>query len=126
MFIGSNDRILGAVNRMILMSRNVLMVANKKGVTRQDLCVEDLMSHAKAFPCIQHSLITTARVGDIKMTMQQSHEPIVLVVDENNVITGMFLSTTINRIAGEAINIVPTVHSFNDCFEVFHEHRELM
>jgi CBS domain-containing protein len=126
LYVGTDTQLLGVISCFTLMSRIVLMVANRKGVTRAELTLADIMSPASKIAALQKSHVQRACIGDIKHTMQQLGEAHIQVVDENNKICGVISSTDISRVLDEPVRINTTAHSFKDCFDVIHEHEEFI
>jgi CBS domain-containing protein len=126
LYVGTDLKLLGVISGFTLVSRVVLMTANRKGVARADLTVSDVMSHAYKMPALRKSHVHRACIGDIKKTMESLGEVHIQVVDENNKICGIISSTDISRVLNVPVYINATAHSFKDCFDVMHEHEELI
>ncbi|MFT4747969.1 MAG: Mg/Co/Ni transporter MgtE [Congregibacter sp.] len=58
--------------------------------------------------------------------MQKLGEANMQVVDESNKICGVISSTDISRVLEEPVCINSTAHSFKNCFDVIHEHEEVI
>ena len=114
------------VSGFTLVSRVVLMTANRKGVARADLTVSDVMSQAYKMPALRKNNVHRACIGDIKKTMESLGEAHIQVVDENNKICGVISSTDISRVLDEPVYINATAHSFKDYFDVMQKHEELI
>jgi len=126
LYVGSGTKLLGVISGYTLVSRVVLMTANRKGVARGDLTVADVMSLAYNMPALRKSHVHKACIGDIKKTMESLGESIIQVVDENNKICGVISSTDISRVLHEPVYINATAHSFKDYFDVVQKHEELI
>lgn len=126
LYVGTDTKLLGVVSGLTLLSRVVLMTANKKGVARADLTVSDVMSQAYKMPALRKSNVHRACIGDIKETMESLGEAHIQVVDENNKICGIISSTDISRVLHEPVYINATAHSFKDYFDVMQKHEELI
>jgi CBS domain-containing protein len=124
LFVGIGTQFLGVISGLTLVSRVVLMVANRKGLTRAELTVADIMSLTNKMPALHKNHVQRACIGDIKQTMQELGEAYIQVVDENNKICGVISSTDISRVLDEPVRINATAHSFKDCFDIIHEHEE--
>lgn len=126
LYVGTSTRLLGIVDRSTLMSRNILMIANQKGLTRADLTVSDVMNSAYEMPALAKNSIGKSCIGDIKQMMQRLGEAHVQIVDENNTICGMISAADVGEALGTPMDIAITAHSFKDCFNVIHKHTELI
>lgn len=126
LYVGIDTKLLGAVSGFTLVSRVVLMIANRKGVARADLTVSDVMSQAYKMPALRKSNVHRACIGDIKKTMESLGEAHIQVVNENNKICGVISSTDISRVLDEPVYINATAHSFKDYFDVVQKHEELI
>ncbi|GAC17667.1 CBS domain-containing protein [Paraglaciecola arctica] len=126
LYVGTDTKLLGVVSGFTLVSRVVLMIANRKGVARADLTVSDVMSQAYKMPALRKSNVHRACIGDIKKTMESLGEAHIQVVDENNKICGVISSTDISRVLDEPVYINATAHSFKDYFDVMQKHEELI
>jgi CBS domain-containing protein len=104
----------------------LLMIANRKCVVRSDLTVADVMSPINKMPVLRKNNVHRACIGDITKTMESLGEAHIQVVDETNKIFGVISSTDISRVLHEPVYINATAHSFKDCFNVMHEHEELI
>lgn len=126
LYIGTDTKLLGVINNFTLVSRNVLMIANRKGISRAELTVADVMSPIAKMPAIAKEMVQHARIGDIKKTMQQLGEGHIQIVDKSHRICGLISAVDISRALQVPIDINVTAHSFKDYFEVIHEHAELI
>lgn len=126
LYVGTGTKLLGVISSFTLVSRVVLMIANKKGITRAELTVADIMSPIYKMSALQKSHVQRACIGDIKQTMQKLGEAHMQVMDESNKICGVISSTDISRVLEEPVYINSTAHSFKDCFDVIHEHKEFI
>jgi CBS domain-containing protein len=126
LYVGTDTKLLGVVSGFTLVSRVVLMTANRKGVARADLTVSDVMSQAYKMPALRKSTVHRACIGDIKKTMESLGEAHIQVVDDNNKICGVISSTDISRVLDEPVYINATAHSFKDYFDVMQKHEELI
>tara|TARA_R110002153_G_scaffold940_8_gene4279 strand:+ start:2331 stop:2918 length:588 start_codon:yes stop_codon:yes gene_type:complete len=126
LYVGTDTKLLGVVSGFTLVSRVVLMTANRKGVARADLTVSDVMSQAYKMPALRKNNVHRACIGDIKKTMESLGEAHIQVVDENNKICGVISSTDISRVLDEPVYINATAHSFKDYFDVMQKHEELI
>lgn len=126
LYIGTDTKLLGVINHFTLVSRNILMIANRKGISRADLTVADVMSPTYKMPALAKGTVLHARIGDIKRTMQQLGEGHIQVVDKSHNICGLISATDVSKALNMPIDINVKAHSFKDCFEVIHEHAELM
>jgi len=126
LYVGTETKLLGVISSFTLVSRVVLMIANRKRVARSDLTVADVMSPINKMPVLRKNNVHRACIGDIKKTMESLGEAHIQVVDETNKIFGVISSTDISRVLHEPVYINATAHSFKDCFNVMHEHEELI
>jgi CBS domain-containing protein len=126
LYVGTDTQLLGVISSFTLVSRVVLMIANRKSVTRAELTVADIMNLANKMPALQKSHVQRACIGDIKHTMQELGAAYIQVIDENNKICGVISSTDISRVLDEPVYINITAHSFKDCFDIIHEHEEFI
>jgi CBS domain-containing protein len=126
LYVGTETKLLGVISSFTLVSRVVLMIANRKCVVRSDLTVADVMSPINKMPVLRKNNVHRACIGDIKKTMESLGEAHIQVVDETNKIFGVISSTDISRVLHEPVYINATAHSFKDCFNVMHEHEELI
>jgi CBS domain-containing protein len=126
LYVGTETKLLGVISSFTLVSRVVLMIANRKGVPRSELTVADVMSHAYKMPALRKNNVHRACIGDIKKTMESLGEAHIQVVDETNKICGVISSTDISRILHVPVYINATAHSFKDCFDVMKKHEELI
>ena len=126
LYIGTDTQLLGVISSFTLVSRVVLMIANRKSVTRADLTVADIMNLTNKMPALQKSHVQRACIGDIKKTMQSLGEAYIQIIDENHEMCGVISSADISRVLGEPVDINITAHSFKDCFDIIHEHEEFI
>jgi CBS domain-containing protein len=126
LYVGTETKLLGVISSFTLVSRVVLMIANRKRVARSDLTVADVMSPINKMPVLRKNNVHRACIGDIKKTMESLGEAHIQVVDETNKIFGVISSTDISRVLHEPVYINATAHSFKDCFNVMHEHEKLI
>jgi CBS domain-containing protein len=126
LYVGTETKLLGVISSFTLVSRVVLMIANRKCVVRSDLTVADVMSPINKMPVLRKNNVHRACIGDITKTMESLGEAHIQVVDETNKIFGVISSTDISRVLHEPVYINATAHSFKDCFNVMHEHEELI
>lgn len=124
--MGIDSNLLGVISGITLGSRLVLMIANRKGVSRADLTVSDVMSLAYKMPAVRNSQIHRACIGDVKKTMESLGESHIQVVDENNKICGVISSSDLSRVLQEPVDINATANSFKDYFDVLQKHEELI
>jgi CBS domain-containing protein len=126
LYIGTGTKLLGVTSGFTLVSRVVLMIANRKGITRAELTLADIMSPVFKMPALRKSHVQRACIGDIKQTMHKLGEAHIQVVDEYNKICGVISSTDIGRVLDVPVYINSTAQSFKDCFDVIHEHEEFI
>lgn len=126
LYVGTDTKLLGVISGITLVSRVVLMTANRKGVSRADLTLADIMSLAYNMPALRKSQVHKACIGDIKKTMESLGAAHIQVVDENNKISGVISSSDISRVLHEPVYINATAHSFKDYFDVVQKHEELI
>lgn len=126
LYVGSPAGLTGIVSHVTLVSRNVLMIANQKGVNRSDLVIGDVMHKVSKLPAVSHESIKHALVGDVKKTMENDNIKIMLVLEESGHMAGVITYLTMNAVLEEPLEISNTVHSFKDAFDVIHEHKELI
>ena len=126
LYVGTETKLLGVISSFTLVSRVVLMIANRKRVARSELTVADVMSLVVKMPALRKNNVHRACIGDIKKTMESLGEAHIQVVDETNKICGVISSTDVSRVLHVPVFINATAHSFKDCFNVMHEHEELI
>lgn len=118
-------KLLGIVSLADLLSRKVLMVANHKGILRQDVSVEDVMVSREDLHAIDYQKLSSAVIGDILTTMRKLGESHLLVIDGEDTMRGLVSAGDISRALHIPVNISSIAHSFKDVFNIIHEHREL-
>lgn len=123
--VTKNLTMLGIVNMADLLSRKVLMAANKKGISRQDVTVNDLMVKLTDLHAVRYEKIVQSCIGDVLTTMRAFGEQHLLVLDGENNLRGMISAVDISRSLHIPLDISVTAHSFKDVFNVIHEHTEL-
>jgi CBS domain-containing protein len=126
LYIGTGTKLLGVASRTTMLSRDVLMIANRKGLARTELTVADIMSQTTKMPALTQDNLNHASIGDIKHTMQRLGEAHIQVVDKHNKICGVISASDISKALDVPVIINLTAHSFKDCFEVIHAHSELI
>lgn len=126
LYVGTGAKLLGVVDRYTLVSRNVLMIANRKGLTRNDLTVTDVMNVIAKMPIVRQDIVRQSCIGDILFTMQKLGESHLQIIDNNNKICGLVSAIDISIALDRPVEISVTAHSFKDCFDVIHDHTELI
>jgi DeoR family transcriptional regulator, catabolite repression regulator len=126
LYVGTNTELLGVIDHFTLVSRNVLMIANRKGILRKELTVADIMNLAVTMPVLRKDNVKQSRVGDLLFTMQKLGEAHIKIVDENRCFCGLVSAMDISRALDRPVEINVTAHSFKDCFAVIHEHTDLI
>ena len=126
LYVGTETKLLGVISSFTLVSRVVLMIANRKRVARSELTVADVMSPIYKMPALRKNNVHRACIGDIKKTMESLGKAHIQVVDDTNKIYGVISSIDVSRVLHEPVYINATAHSFKDCFNVMPEHEELI
>lgn len=116
---------LGIVALADLLSRKVLMSANLKGVSRQDITVSDVMNNLSDVHAVKYSKLVNASIGDVLTTMQALGEQYLLALDDHNHIRGLICAADIRRALHIPVDISATAQSFKDLFTIIHNHSEL-
>lgn len=66
LYVGTDTPLLGVISSFTLVSRVVLMIANRKGITRSELTVADIMNPVYKMPALQKNHVLRACIVDIK------------------------------------------------------------
>lgn len=125
LFIGDGTNLQGVINLRTLVSRKVLVTANKKGVSRLELTVSDVMENVENMVAISAAGLAHCCIGDLKVTLEEAGRWYLLVVDEHKVIVGVISLEDINNLLGEQVNPGSTVQSFSEICDVIHNHAEI-
>lgn len=115
--------ILGVVSMKCLQSRQVLMTAEHKGLTRNELTVADIMNKVSEIPAIKFAQVETAKIGDVLQTMRELGEHYLLVLDENSACRGLVCSSDIQRALQVSTQIEPKYDGFSEILSVLHNHQ---
>ena len=106
---------LGIVSLTDLQSVKVLSIANKKGLKRDELSVQDVMVDKSALLGLSEVTLAHTSIGEVLHTLEKLGSQHILVVNpQNREIKGLISARDIAKKLHIPVHIVPTATSFEE------------
>ncbi|PAY00042.1 hypothetical protein CKO50_17340 [Pseudoalteromonas sp. HM-SA03] len=115
--VDDDDNFLGVVNCRDLTGRKVLSVAQRKQVSREDVCVEDVMVSKEELYAVPYEMVAKSTIGDVLETLQSLGLQHVLLVGSEG-LRGMISASDIARALHIPVSILQKPTSFKEIFGV--------
>jgi CBS-domain-containing membrane protein len=100
----SKERIIGLITYSDLQGERPIQFQQTNGVSRNEICVLDIMTSIDSIDAMEWTAVERARVGDIVSTMKKLNRQHALVLeypDENNYqIRGIFSTSLLSKLLG--------------------------
>ncbi|MDH5424515.1 MAG: CBS domain-containing protein [Gammaproteobacteria bacterium] len=106
-----NDELSGLITATDILGKRSLNYLREHGGSRDGIMVQEIMTHRDAIEAISYPEVVRACVGDIVATLHNVGRQHVLVV-EKDCVRGLFSSTTVARLIGEAVDIDVRARTF--------------
>ncbi len=111
---------IGVVAQEDLSEHNRLLRQLELRVSREELCVQDLMHHRRELRAMEYTALERASVDDVISALENYHQQYLLVVDSNvHHIRGLISSRDISRRLHSPIQIHKE-RTFADIFSAVH------
>jgi len=98
-----HDAILGVITATDVLGERPLQVATGRGLRRDELSVDDVMTPAARVEVLAFDDVERARVGHVLETLRRAGRQHALVVDSENRVRGIFSLSQIARQLGVAL-----------------------
>ncbi|MEJ6473255.1 CBS domain-containing protein [Pseudoalteromonas piscicida] len=123
--VDEGDNFLGVVNCRDLSGRKVLSVAQRKQISREDVCVEDVMVAKEALYAVPYEIVARSTIGDVLETLQSLGSQHVLLIG-NEGLRGMISAGDIARALHIPVSILQKPTSFKEIFGVVSGREDLI
>lgn len=108
------NQLKGVISKARLASSHVLKVASKKGLTRAQLSIADVMVKLEEIDTVSEQTLANAKVGDVVKTMEKASYEYLLVTGANaNELRGYFDLIDMAKLTGYAINQAKSAKTFS-------------
>jgi len=107
----SNNELTGLITSTDILGERSLNYLREHGGDRNDIIVQEIMTHREEIEAISYPEVVRASVGDIVATLHDAGRQHVLVVD-NDSVRGMFSATDVARRIGESVHVETRARTF--------------
>jgi len=107
----SDNQLAGLITSTDILGERSLTYLREHGGSRQDIIVQEIMTHREQIEAISFPEVVRASVGDIVATLHDAGRQHVLVVDHESV-RGLFSATDVARRIGESVDIEIRARTF--------------
>ena len=105
------NRLVGLITATDILGGRPLNYLREHGGNRDDIMVQEIMTHSDAIEAISYPEVVRACVGDIVATLHDVGRQHVLVVDQDSV-RGLFSASAVARLIGEAVDLESRARTF--------------
>ncbi|GEK11543.1 CBS domain-containing protein [Pseudoalteromonas peptidolytica] len=124
--VDSQEKLVGMISNARLGSRYVLSMAEKRGCTRRDLTVNDVMIPLSELRQITLKQTSQAVVGKVLKTMEEAGHEFLLVIDDSTLYpVGYFDLIDLLKACGRAVNSIKPANKFSDIVGTILHHAEI-
>ena len=107
----SDGELVGLITATDVLGERPVNYLREHGGEREDIMVQEIMTHRDDIEAINYPDVVRASVGDIIATLHDAGRQHVLVVDQDSV-RGLFSATEVARRIGEAVDIEARARTF--------------
>lgn len=108
---GADNALIGLITATDILGERPLNYLREHSGSRNAIMVQEIMTHRDDLEAISYPDVVQANVGDIVATLHDVGRQHVLVVDQDSV-RGLFSSSTVARLIGEAVNVEIRARTF--------------
>lgn len=111
----SRNQIIGLITYSDLQGERPIQFQQSNGVSRNEICVLDIMTGIETIEVMEWSVVETARVGDIALTMKKLNRQHALVLDhpaDACRIRGIFSTSLLSKLLGIQIDTTEVAQTF--------------
>ncbi|MCF6437035.1 MULTISPECIES: CBS domain-containing protein [Pseudoalteromonas] len=124
--VDQQNNMLGIISKARLSSSYVPRISAKKGISRAELSVADVMIPLASLNSVNELTLRTAKVGDIVKSMEASgHEHLLVMSQAPARICGYFDLIDMSRMTGKAMNQHKRASSFSEIVDSLWHHAEI-
>ncbi|WP_105168962.1 CBS domain-containing protein [Pseudoalteromonas sp. T1lg23B] len=124
--VDKQNNMLGIISKARLSSSYVLRISTKKGISRTEMSVADVMIPLSSLNSVNELTLRTAKVGDIMKSMEAAgHEHLLVVSQVPARVCGYFDLIDISRMTGKAMNQHKPASSFSEIVDSLWHHAEI-
>ncbi|WP_286238242.1 CBS domain-containing protein [Neptuniibacter halophilus] len=120
--IDSHDNFTGIVTSADILGRKVMAFMQKDGISREQVQVRHIMLGKLSIRALTYDQLVDARVGDVMLTLKNSGDQHVVVVEQNREgnsgIRGIISASDISRCLRIGFNVMYEAKSFADIEKV--------
>jgi len=114
----SRNRIIGLITYSDLQGERPLQFQQANGVSRNEVCILDIMTSVETLDAIEWSVVEKARVGDIAMTMKKLNRQHALVLEhpseDTYQVRGIFSISLLSKSLGIHIETTEVAQTFSE------------
>jgi len=124
--VDKRGKLLGVLSSRVLAGDQPMMIANRRGVSRTELMVKNLMKPKQELEAIPLTALEHARVGDLLHTLQSTGEQHLLIVGSSGkqkFVAGIVSAGDIERKFHLHVDIPRQARSFAEIYQAVKEHR---
>ncbi len=111
----SQNQLIGLLTYSDLQGERPIQFQQSNGVSRSEICVADIMTGIETIDVMEWSVVETARVGDVAMTMRKLNRQHALVLDhpaDAYRIRGIFSTSLLSKLLGIQIDTTEVAQTF--------------
>ncbi|MCG9758651.1 MULTISPECIES: CBS domain-containing protein [Pseudoalteromonas] len=124
--VDSKEKLVGMISNARIGSRYVLSIAERRGCTRRDLNVNDVMIPLSDLRQITLKQTSQTVVGNVLKTMEEGGFEFLLVIDEvTQHPVGYFDLIDMMKACGRAVNSMKPANKFSDIVGTILHHAEI-
>lgn len=124
--VDGQNQLKGVISKARLASSYVLKIASKKGLTRAQLTIGDIMVRLEEIDTMSETTLANAKVGDVLKTMEKASYEYLLVTGANqNELRGYFDLIDIAKITGYSLNQAKSAKTFSQLVDSLVNHSEI-
>ena len=124
--VDGQNQLKGVISKARLASSYVLKIAGKKGLTRAQLTIGDIMVRLEEIDTVSETTLANAKVGDVLKTMEKASYEYLLVTGANqNELRGYFDLIDIAKITGYSLNQAKSAKTFSQLVDSLVNHSEI-
>ncbi|AIY67377.1 CBS domain-containing protein [Pseudoalteromonas piratica] len=124
--VDSQNQLKGVISKARLASSYVLKTAAKKGLTRAQLTIGDIMVKLAEIDTVSELMLANAKVGDVLKTMEKASYEYLLVTGANqSELRGYFDLIDIAKMTGYSLNQAKSAKTFSQLVDSLVNHNEI-
>lgn len=124
--VNNQDELIGVISKARLASSYALKVAARKGLTRAQLTIADIMIKIDEIDTVSENTLANAKVGDVVKTMEKaSYEYLLVTGSCANELRGYFDLIDIAKLTGYSLNQAKSAKTFSQLVDSLVNHNEI-